>query len=261
VARSTTSRTGWWKADLASKLWQDTARTSAITADGQTVKAMDDQQASNHFTEATNGPLWKSPSGLLLPALRFDGVNDQLLNNVAPSTFYSTTAKTILIAFRLLGDGTNIATIYENTMIVGDNMANDVFESNWFGLYVKTVAGAHTLFVYNWDGNEDTVSTTILKDTNYIIAVRHDGSNIYIGLNGGSETSAASGTTAGAGNCIRIAGNNRSTNQYLNCEIGELATYNAAITGAALSDTIQAMMDDWVTAPAGGILRQMMMRH
>ena len=219
---------------------------SAITADGQTAKRMDDQNGSGyHATEATNGPLWKSPSGMISPAVRFDGTNDLLTASVTLTSLISASSASMFAAFRLLGDGSNVGSMWDNTLIAGDN-------DGWFGLYVKTVAGVHTLYGYNYDTNTDAASLTISQNVNYVAVVTHVLGAVALDLHwdgGSSSSSAASGNTGGTSTPFRIGGNLRS-GKYLNCEIGEVSTYSAAVTGTAYDDNVNAMKADWVTAAA-----------
>lgn len=69
----------WYDPSDLSTLWQDTAGTSAVTADGQSVARIDDKSGNGyHLTQGTadNRPLYKTDGALHW--LLFDGTNDGL---------------------------------------------------------------------------------------------------------------------------------------------------------------------------------------
>jgi len=73
---------GWYDPSDLSTLWQDDARTTPVTTDGQTVGCIDDKSGNgNHLTQATAGlrPQYKTSGGLHW--LEFDGTNDFLSNS------------------------------------------------------------------------------------------------------------------------------------------------------------------------------------
>lgn len=72
---------GWYDPSDLTTMFQDTAGTVPITADGQAVARINDKSGNNkHLTQATgaNCPLYKTSSGLHW--LLFDGTNDSLFN-------------------------------------------------------------------------------------------------------------------------------------------------------------------------------------
>lgn len=70
---------GWWDVSNIGTLWQDTAGTVPVTADGDTVKRVDDLSGNGkHWIQGTTSqaPIYRANSGL--PYLEFDGVDDHL---------------------------------------------------------------------------------------------------------------------------------------------------------------------------------------
>jgi hypothetical protein len=95
----------WLDASDLSTLWQDTAGTSAVTADGQTVKRWTDKSGQSHaFTEATNGPLYKTDGSKHW--LLFDGTNDKLGEGASNMT-NAISAMTVWVAINATADATN----------------------------------------------------------------------------------------------------------------------------------------------------------
>lgn len=71
--------TAWWDISDLSTLWQDTAGTTAVTADGQSVARVDDKSGGGlNWLQSTSGnrPLYKTDGSLHW--LLFDGVNDAM---------------------------------------------------------------------------------------------------------------------------------------------------------------------------------------
>lgn len=85
-----------------SSLWQDSARTTPVTASGQAVGAMDDLSPNGwHMTQATSGlrPLYDINTGVA--ALLYDGTDDQMNATAAGSAFRNRTFGTIIAANKL----------------------------------------------------------------------------------------------------------------------------------------------------------------
>lgn len=76
--------------------------------------------------------------------------------------------------------------------------------SAWMGIYCRYSGGQNYIGYSNYDSNYDTVEVPISLNTRYIVVARHTGGNIYISVNGGSETSTASGNTGSIATVARI---------------------------------------------------------
>jgi len=87
----------WFDPSDLSKMWQDTAGTTPVTTDSQTVARIDGQQGvvSLRQADAAKRPQYKTSGGLHW--LRFDGTDDNLISS-ANLAFSGTDASTVAAA-------------------------------------------------------------------------------------------------------------------------------------------------------------------
>src|SRR6185369_9393676 len=80
---------------------------------------------------------------------------------------------------------------------------------------------------------------------------RHDGTSLYLSINTGSgwsaEVSTASGNTGSMTGIPRLG---RGYFNFYNGRLGELKTYDAALTGGTLTTEQTTVSDKWFGAPA-----------
>lgn len=200
-------------------------------------------------TTSTQSPLYKvNAPALPKPDLLFDGVNDALvvLNRTGSSAtaingIFGAQAATILIAFQIHACALNNANAWTNSPIVTQ-------PGGFFGIYVRRSSTGPDVFklqFFNWDGNQDVVEFTIALNTNVVACWRHDMTNLYGSINGGSESSIASGATSNMTGGFFIGGGGASGTTFANCSIGEVLVYNAALTGADLAAANTYMTNKW----------------
>lgn len=96
---------GWWDPSDLSTVWQDSARTTPVTADGQPVGCVDDKSGNGrNATQATSSrrPLWRTSGGFSW--LEFDGVDDALTFSDAGAL----TQATLAGAFQCTNTGSRV---------------------------------------------------------------------------------------------------------------------------------------------------------
>jgi len=225
-------------------IWTSTAET-VHPGNGGVVRRIVNTISTSHKFDASSGaasPAYRTPTAgaLLLPNIDYDGSNDAS-TGLAISTFITASAFDILVAFETDTTGTNNANAWENTGIFVDTQG-------YIGLFVKN----GNAMAYNFDSNSDTVSIAISTGTAYVARMRHDSGTLYLSINGGAESSVASGNTGAIFGTSRIGADAEST-RYFNGKIGAIVVAN---TGNELASRYSTMVADWVTgaAPGGGFI-------
>jgi hypothetical protein len=107
----------WFDPSDLTKMWQDTAGTTAITADGQAVARIDGQRGvvSLRQSNLANRPLYKTSAGLHW--LQFDGTDDSLAS-AATLNLSGTDKLTICTGLRKISDA-SLGMVAENGGAVG----------------------------------------------------------------------------------------------------------------------------------------------
>jgi photosystem II stability/assembly factor-like uncharacterized protein len=178
------------------------------------------------------------------PGLQF--VSDEsLTSSVALSTLVTSSAFDIAIVFRCDNVVSNNASAWLNDAVICD-------ESGFFGLFVRLLAGAPTLYAYVWDGAAKVASATITLGKSHVVYFRKTGGSHFLSIDGGSETSVASGNIATITGNFAI-GNRASVNARFNGAIGELLVFNAARSSTDRNADISYLVAKYSTSgkPAG----------
>jgi hypothetical protein len=255
MALPTTNLTARWDASIQASLYAgldgSNLPTGAVT-DLDDVGAWESQVNSAHLwipntnVAVFNPPdiIWRDDTVLTLPSVKIaagtmEAVTAGTLSDLLTSDFHTASAKTLIFSF-LLEDGTllkNSSTVYLNSALLGNP------QNNFYGMFLRNNSGTFTLSAYNWDGNSDAATVTILEDTKYVVVVTHDGVTLTLSLrseSGGiiSETTqtAASGNTTNINISWRLADSNAAGSEQVKIRIGEIATYNAVLSGATMTD-------------------------
>jgi len=175
--------------DLDSRF--DTYQTvgGVASGNGDPVGSWLDQSGNNHDVSqaaAALRPLKYTGQVNGKPALTFDGNDDRFSTGPAFNTIFTNAAKSIYVVCNPTSFNTDAATLYQNELVTGQSAAY------WAFPYFRStgpVAGH-----YNHDGAPDGVTTSTATGWQ-IVHGRHNGTNIYISMNGAAEASAASGNT------------------------------------------------------------------
>jgi hypothetical protein len=222
-------------ADRLYTTWADGGGHSGAVSDGSLVqvwKAEADGSVSpaNAAYQGGNAPTYRSTTPLMdLPCLDFDGTLAQMRivddTNTASyrdsSNFFSTTARTILAAFyaeSITASNAGAVGGYSNHGLISA-------EDKWY-LNLRNDAGQRKIQFGAHDGTWRMVEVNISEATSHVVKARHDGTNLYLAVDGGAESSTACGTISGLSSAVYI-GISGDAVRY-NGRMGELAFYNSS---------------------------------
>lgn len=228
-----------------------TGSTKAI--DGENVETWEDDAGRNmafwYNSASSDGPTYKTVTPLMiLPCLDFATTEILSLYNLAGAqaqqlaNIFAAGAKTLIIAAYIKTVATDSATPYQNERVFAD-------QNDYFGLFIKKTAGIVKALAYNFHGANQVVTVDLAGENQaYVFTVVHDGVNLTLAVDGGTAGSVASGDTDNLGGNPRINGGSAAHS----IRIGELVTYNAALTGSDLTDANSYFISKWLSAGGGG---------
>ena len=201
-------------------------------------------------TGAAAVPVWRATTPLMpRPCLEFTGTQQLVLtNNVGTgrpgSELITASAQTLLIAFYVsVINASGLS--YVSDPLIGDN-------SGYWG----AMLGGTNVGGYNYDGSQDYATKSVTVGAPHVLMVRHQGGTLYASLDGGAESSTASGNTQVLTASVAVGRTAQSSYNFTG-RLGEIAIYNTALTGTDLTDAVTYFTAKWlVYAPAGGATAQ-----
>jgi hypothetical protein len=170
--------------------------------------------------------------------LDFDGSNDTLANSVALSNLIANNSGFYIVSVIIDTFPTNAALSYQNSGIFMDG---GVFA----GMTVRSNGGSPLVYAYNWDGNEDKAQASVAASTPYVLTWRHEGGNLYVGVNGVESAATASGNTSTMTNGQRVGYTSGST--VFDGKIFELASFSTVPSSGDRATMITNLMN-WIGA-------------
>lgn len=145
-----------------------------------------------------NRPADATLNGLTIPD--FDGTDDNLTNSTALSTLLSASAWTCwaLVNIDAISTTSADATCWLNDAICSDTGA-------FWGMHVHNTTPS--IKGYQFDTGAKVATATISLSTTFLAAMRYDGTNIRLSVNGGTAQTVASGNLGGTTGTLRIGRN------------------------------------------------------
>jgi hypothetical protein len=241
--------------------WVDGGSHTGTPADGNAVQAWAREtdgsvDPCNAAYYGGNAPVYRSGTPLmLLPCLDFDGTNANMVlvnntgvtNYLGSSSFFSTTARTIVVAF--YAESITAANAGASSATANHGL---ICTDTHFTISLRNDGGQRKAQLAAHDGAWKMVEVNISEATSHVLSARHDGTNLYLSVDGGAESSAACGTV-GADTAQVLIGRSPDAVRF-NGRIGELGIYSA---GASYpTDAVAYLRSKWqgVGAPTARIV-------
>lgn len=171
------------------------------------ITSINDQSGnSRHLTDsatATRRPAVATQGPNSVTCANFDGSSDFLSTTATLADFIAAASGYIVCSVIIDNLTRNFANARDNHPIVGGTSATPSI-----GLYGRLLSGTTpTVYAHNRDASDDQpAGATISLGTAYVLEWRHEGGNIYLRVNGGTETSVASGNTGSLIEVLQLAG-------------------------------------------------------
>lgn len=169
-----------------------------------------------------------------------DGVNDRLAATGTLDTYLAPAAHSGWAVIYVDAINTNVAAVYDNDALI------TTIESVFFGVFLKDNAGARTVHLYQWDGADKSVSTSIATGAWQLVQWKYDGVNLKLRVNNGAWASGAAGSITDLASAVRVGMSRTATGAFLDGRIAEMA-----LTDIALSDATMDSVAGYVTARYG----------
>ena len=223
IPKTIAGLTVWLDGSDISTLYQDSAKTTPVTADGDVVGAMADLSGNgNDVVQATtaNKPLYKASIQNSLSVVRFDGVNDYL----AATAFTLNQPEHVFLVGNVIAWTSNDYIWDGNTL-------------DLMGLYSQV---PDRLALYAGAGGPFIVPT---PGTYLLISAVFDGASSDIRLNGGAAVTGNVGANNAGG--LTVGANGGHAAGFGNIEVGEMLVYNVELTGADLTTIKNYLNEKW----------------
>jgi len=230
-----TGLTGWWDASDSSTLFDATSGGSAVATDGSVARIEDKSGNNRHFTQTTAGarPLRKTGVQNSLDVLRLDGSDDFLQSSFTFSNIFTLTQFTCFVV-------ANATTISASNFVrtsAPPALADTFGFTGFFCVHNTNELLSFAQF--------SEVTDTYAGSAWLVVAVTFNGSNLSMTVNGSSAGSAALFSIGASANSANYAIGRSLGATFFNGDVGEIITYNQAISTADREGLESVLMDKW----------------
>ncbi len=253
----TTNRTAHLDASNSDDVWDNYGPPpSTSSTDGSNAERWDLEGSTVNLGwsgNTANAPTYRVTTPLMENAcLDFNGTSEYYV------AYQDDGATTIPMSDWLDVDGWTIAIAFWTEAVTADeaspwdNPALLIDVGGFIGIHVRDSGGSDKqVYLHNFDGNSDVLSVSASTGASHVVVAGIDGTNIFLTLdNGTPESTVASGNTQDITADIWVGRGYSGAGLYYDGRIGEVAIYDAALTGTALSDLNEYFADKWLRAPA-----------
>jgi hypothetical protein len=232
--------TAWWDASDPSTLFDATSGGIAVAAGGEVARLEDKSGNGRHFTQDTsaNRPTRKTSEQNGLDVLRLDGTNDQMAIAADFSAFFSEDAGTAFVVAKAESVTTNDDIPYLNACVLSFDLAIHAF---------VMLRSNNTAASFGYDNGIRTASLSYVPGNWKVFSTTHGGGSLLFSINGSSPSSTSLGTRTFTSNVLRLGSNSEET-VFLDGDVGEIITYNVALSTADREAVETYLMDKWGTA-------------
>jgi hypothetical protein len=202
---------------------------------------------------------WKNDTTMYLPSIQiikgtYEGRRASNSEDLKGDDLINAGAKTVAISFLITGTSKllNSGNSYGNTNLFGDP------SGNYNGLFLRNNAGTLILYAYTWDGAEKQVNVSgLTTNTPYVAVYTHNGTNLILSVydpNGQVSTTktVAAGNTSDVLIAQALAASNAAFTEQAEIRVGEIVTYDAALSGGTLTQLTTYMRDRWTAVSSSG---------
>lgn len=203
---ATLSLSGWWRANYTGAPWAAVASAGASLANGD-------------FATAGNDPATGAAQNGFTPP-DFDGTNDNLMNSTLDTTFFTSTAGSIVCLARADNAALPTGNIYDDATVfrnVNSNEGLSFTTNGWTG--------------YAYDGAYKTNAVGCLTGAYHLVMMTWDSSNIGMTLDSAAEVTSACGTLTLGGDSVNT-GRGYAGGSFFDGRILELMTSATKLSGA-----------------------------
>lgn len=185
----------------------------------------DQSGGGHHFSESTTKPTWLASLATFgqRPCIDFDGVDDKFGTGPLSSTVLSVTAFEMFAVF--------LPDVQDKAPNAATSQCDGVVSSDegTYGIYLDNTP---QILGLNYDGTFDAVAIANTLGQPVVVALRHEGGNVTISVNGGTAVSVASGNTQAFSSNMKLGYSPQGSSTLFDGKLGEVVVYNQARTTA-----------------------------